>query len=572
MSMKKNELNRYDRDHRLDQMDDVGRREFIRNVGLFLGLAGIPWLTRMETMGKLSRQILGSSDAFAQNPNAVRFLIMIPCFRGLNLGSIMGCQADGDTTRPAILKRKIHYTRERAVKIPGTHLPSVFSPEMSAFAQAWGTHTVGFFTDKTWANHSHLNGPLIFPSDPGITDFNTQMERDPYLSTSPNYANAFCAHHVNQGASLLVKKTFQLGVARNKRGQEFGSGVFNHVGNLGTAFSPLLVQSVAETSNLLTPPTISMRDNSTLNGSVFADMLRGIHQNVQANVLRLVRESNRAVFESTMNSSIDQLQIQLSSSLAPSTTQLNAMGVNIPNPVVGTIAGGQSTSALFETSFEQPAGQIGQGHIAQAGAFSVNLFKNKVTNSVIIPVDLGHGHQTNEHGSLYGAQQSPDGVILNIYEQKMATLVGTFLKGLMDELDATPDPFDPAMKLSQSTAILFIGDNLRGPKQDFTDGQVLSSAADVEEYGGMMGIFPTSVVNNGSYMDVRAVDGFNPLPLVYQNSSNTFTDPAFTTRRGEVIPLSNETQHIRNTLTKALGMSPSTFGVNDPTFISKAIK
>lgn len=69
MSKKKKDIN-------IEKMDVISRRKFIRNLGFFLGTLSVSSLVRLETMEKISRKVLGSSLAFADEMDDVLNYVM----------------------------------------------------------------------------------------------------------------------------------------------------------------------------------------------------------------------------------------------------------------------------------------------------------------------------------------------------------------------------------------------------------------------------------------------------------------------------------------------------------------
>ncbi|HMQ10993.1 MAG TPA: hypothetical protein PKC21_08495 [Oligoflexia bacterium] len=574
--MKNKNLKYQDAQKSFKKMDDIERRDFIKHIGLFLGLAGIPLSWRLENMSWLSKKLFGSSTAWAQNNNMdIRYLVMFSLARGLNMSNFMGTQAHGDPTRTPINKLKTYYTPNKAIVVPGTHVPSVFAPGFASFAQSYGDRCITLCTPHPYDGHSMRNGPLLFPGDPGIDGSAQVLEQDALLANSPNYATAFSAALLNNGYNTIARKAVHLGKAINKRGQEGNAGILEHVGNIGLEHRPLLLETVNEAQALFSPPSLNYRTGQAINTNAFVDMLRGVETLMRPSVLKMIREHNRDLYESSINGSLNQLQATVFEDLNPTQQQLTSMGIDIPIPEVGTPTGGASTSGLFETAFEQPNGQSGQGHLAMAGAFIANLFKNNVTNSAIVPIDLGHAHTTGEQ-SCYAGANLAGGEINGHYDSDMSYLMGHFLKGFLDHLATVSDPLNPSQSIADSMAILILPDNERDHKQDFENPiQVLSNKSDTEVFGGMMGIFPPNKVEHGSYRDVGLVlDNYNPSPLKFDNQTAGFVNPDFTTGgSGNPLPIPNSLQSVRNTVTRLLGLNPQDYGVSATSpYLDKLIK
>lgn len=75
----------------LHKYNDWDRRQFIRNVGLFLGAFGIPSVIQTETMEKISKKVFGSATAWAQSGSAPPSII-IGLRAGYNYRWVVGWQ------------------------------------------------------------------------------------------------------------------------------------------------------------------------------------------------------------------------------------------------------------------------------------------------------------------------------------------------------------------------------------------------------------------------------------------------------------------------------------------------
>jgi hypothetical protein len=77
----------------LEKMDPMSRRKFIKNIGFALTALSVPTLVRLETMEKISKKLLGSSLAFAQEANQ-DFFFIVTSRGGHPFTSVIGNQTD----------------------------------------------------------------------------------------------------------------------------------------------------------------------------------------------------------------------------------------------------------------------------------------------------------------------------------------------------------------------------------------------------------------------------------------------------------------------------------------------
>jgi hypothetical protein len=85
----------------LHKMDDQGRRDFIRNIGFFLGAIAVPSIIRFETMEKISKRIFGSSVAYAQSSGYDTAVIEFNIRAGYKPAWIVGNATDHQVTSPS---------------------------------------------------------------------------------------------------------------------------------------------------------------------------------------------------------------------------------------------------------------------------------------------------------------------------------------------------------------------------------------------------------------------------------------------------------------------------------------
>ena len=427
-----------------NKADDVTRRKFIQRCSYFLGIFGLPYLARVETVEKIAKRIFGGWNAYAQGASKQLYWLNIGARSGLH-NFPCGAVAE-DAIASAGNAPERNYFEGQAV--------------LAANAIAAGT----------------TGGNALYPSSP----FAAFAAANPTRIVAVNMLNNGNGHTgmpvswVN-GSNCASTHSYAMkkyGFSYTTSPVVFGSRNSWDSTAIGGSVGP---GDIAQYFNDADGArSLVSLFKLTSNGNEFAqsstNQVLEVINNANENIIDILKNTKRdgAVVEEGMQSLNDLLKIDQSALLAPEQVAIDAYNLNLNNPNNFSLTTDVGEALDF---FEK---------------MIINNFSPNLT--LVLRTGDWHGRPAN-----MGTDVNNTGA--GTLQQQHAQEISTIIENLYGRLNTIADPNNAGDMLGDNTCFTICTEFHRGrfnPNEgNNTDG----------DSNGFFGIFPDGYVRAGSYGD-----------------------------------------------------------------------
>ncbi len=510
----------YDPSISLSKQGDWSRRVFIKRTGVFLAAFGVPWLHRMEFMEKMSKNLFGSSTAFAQAMEQT-YLISLRLRSGYPLDNLFCTERDADTVNGPLADRNFHAAPDTVITVnpgsgdvtqngvvlqagagTGSSRPLYAAPQLASLLTAgYGNRIAALTAIATATGHTNM-----------------------FKSSNAGGADWFNAHadKVNSIAPTILPMGIIFG--------SFDDADFTTLGGpIDAQFSPFNVSSSDDIRGLfsaltLTAPGAQDPMPTQLTKSIFGV----VKSKFDDPILALIKDRPGG---SVVDSGLSKLQSLLSSNLSeqlkPSQAQLDALNTN----TTGGVAAPGSRFATVLGNNENAAAEF----FAMAGL----LFKLGVTSQIGLHIRTDDWHNSSKRPGANGDDGSGS------IQAEHAAYFGQQIKNLLDAFgaNAAATGFQDAQgnPLANNLYVTFTSEFTR----TIRDKRAMPNNDDGQKDGTIV-IFPPGKANAGTY------GNYNDSYMSVKCDVNTGADSG----QGQ---LSNS--YLYSTISKVLGIDMEHAGV-----------
>ncbi len=415
--------------------NELTRRRFIQQVGLFLGAFSVPWGIRLETMSKISKRLFGSSTAFAAPGDVGRIVIDSFWRSGYPFLSGPFCmQRDFETAT----ENRSFFENPNGTQTDFVDQDS--TPATPGEAQRYMTASGNYLYFPS------VMAPLVQAHGNRIVTISSVRNTTGHTNIGQTTKSGMSAHRLvaaawknDQGLAPTIM-TGPIAYAQENRAS------FSATGPLGATYAPTYVSGPDEVSNSfdqfrLNPPNRS----EPMNEEITQQILAFIKQH-DAGVLEKIQVDNRP----------GGLAAQAAEENAHVLLAQNLRALVEPDPDLVTILQTGVDTGTLNT----------RGDLAEIFAQIIQMAENGVASAFGFQVLAGDSHgryqnQGSNAGTFFDDAQALNQLLLNF----------------LNELAARPDPTGNYASLLDRTTMTFdteFGRGYGGPS-DFSDGNTAAA-------------------------------------------------------------------------------------------------